>query len=74
MNTKTKYNVVAVVGEYRDQQSGQMKKRYQKCGTGFRDEDGRISAKIDTVPVTPGWTGWFDFYPQEESNNQESPF
>ena len=47
------HKIVATVGKYKDRQTGEEKKRYLLCGVAFTDEQGRISLKIDAMPVSP---------------------
>ena len=63
MSNKYSHDIVATVGSYVDN-SGEEKKRYQKVGAAFSDEDGRISLKIDAVPCSPQWSGWLSLYPK----------
>ena len=44
-------DAVATVGEYKDKKTGEMKKRYSKCGSVFINDEGNISVKFDTMPV-----------------------
>lgn len=54
-------NVVATIGTYKGR-DGAEKKRYVTCGTAITGEDGRLSFKLDVVPVSPEWSGWFALY------------
>jgi hypothetical protein len=64
---------VATVGEYTDR-DGAKKKRFANVGILFEDEQGRMSLKLDTVPVAPGWSGWISFYPpQDRSGRTAAP-
>ena len=64
MSMKAVKNIVATVGEYTDR-DGNKKKRYQTCGVVFKDDDGRVSLKLDAVPVSPDWSGWFALYDRD---------
>jgi len=55
------YDAVATVGKYTDQQ-GNEKKRYVTIGAVFEGDDGRLSMKLESVPVGPTWSGWVSFY------------
>lgn len=61
MKAKRTHEVVATVGSYKDAE-GNEKKRYQNCGSAFTGDDGRISIKLDAVPVGPEWSGWFSLF------------
>jgi hypothetical protein len=57
--TMRKYgDVMASVGEYQDDQ-GRKAKRWLKCGVVMKDDtSGKLSIKLDAVPVRPDWSGW----------------
>jgi len=57
-------DIVATVGKYTDNQ-GNEKKRYLKCGSAFQDDQGRISMKMDGMPVGQEWSGWLSVYPND---------
>ena len=71
MASECKYDVVASVGEYTDRSTGNKKKNYVKCGVGFVNDKGQISLKMDTVPVSPEWSGWFSLYERDERQSRE---
>lgn len=64
---KTQYDLVATIGEYTDRE-GNTKKRYQKCGVAFTNDEGQTSIKLDAIPVTPEWNGWISLYEKQEYN------
>lgn len=73
MATK-KYEAVATIGKYTDR-NGQEKKRYINVGTVFEDDQGRLSLKLDAVPVGQEWSGWISFFepkPREMSPAQQA--
>ena len=75
MAAKKTHDVVATVGEYKTQ-SGETKKRYVNCGSAFTNDDGNISIKLDTVPVSPEWSGWLSLYvpkDRQESRQESKP-
>lgn len=61
--TKT-HDLIATVGKY--MKDGEEKKRYVNVGAGFCDDQGRLSIKLETVPVGPEWSGWLSLYPVKE--------
>tara|TARA_R100001082_G_scaffold107376_1_gene81184 strand:- start:488 stop:748 length:261 start_codon:yes stop_codon:yes gene_type:complete len=63
-------DLVATVGEYKAH-DGEIKKRYQKCGAMFEGDDGRQSIKLDAIPVSPDWSGWFSLY--EPKDRAQAP-
>jgi hypothetical protein len=70
MKSRKRYDAVATTGEYTDPATGQKKKRYTNVGTVFESEDGRLSLKLDTIPIGPGWSGYIQFF---EPQNRNSP-
>lgn len=62
---KYTHDVVATIGEYTTG-NGEKKKRYMNAGKAFQDDQGRISLKIDAVPVGPEWSGWLSLYPRKD--------
>lgn len=68
MPSHVKYELTATVGTY--QKNGEEKKRYQRCGTVFENEKGQLSVKLECIPTTPEWNGWFScFEPRQENRN-----
>jgi len=53
-------DAIATIGEYKDAKTGEMKKRYLKCGMVRIDDEGNISFKMDAAPVGNYWDGWFN--------------
>lgn len=74
-NTMAKklYDAVATIGEYKDR-NGETKKRYINVGSVFENDKGSLSLKLDSVPVSPEWSGWISFYePKERDQSQSRP-
>lgn len=58
MAIKPLRKMVVSNGEYTDR-DGNVKKRWQRIGTLFKDDEtGDISFKLDVIPVGPEWSGW----------------
>jgi hypothetical protein len=57
---KKKYDAVATVGKYTKE--GIEKKRYLTVGAVFESDDGKLTLKLEGVPVSPDWSGWIAFY------------
>lgn len=55
------YQLWATVGEYTDHATGKKAKRQVPVGVVFQSEGGAMSARIDTIPVSPGWGGFLAF-------------
>jgi len=70
---KATNKIVATIGTYKDRQTGEDKKRYMTVGTAFTDDQGRVSLKIDALPVSPEWSGWLSLYPLDEDRQQQQP-
>lgn len=69
-NRKT-HDVVATVGEYTDR-NGEKKKRYLNVGSAFTDDQGRISIKLEALPVGKDWSGYLSLYPPKEQDQGRS--
>ena len=65
------HDIVATIGTYTDRE-GNEKKRFNKCGAAFTNDDGNLSIKIDAMPVSPEWNGWLSLYEKKEFDNQAS--
>ncbi len=65
--SKPTHDIVASIGEYKTA-SGETKKRYVNCGKAFTSDKG-ISLKIDSMPVSPEWSGWLSLYPVKEQDS-----
>lgn len=52
-------DLMASVGEFLDERTGRQAKRQIKCGVVMRDDaSGKFSIKMDSVPISPEWSGW----------------
>ena len=51
-------------------------RKYLKIGVMFRDtQDGRLSLKIDTLPLDKSWEGWVNVFPDNRaSTTAAKPF
>lgn len=66
------HKILATVGTYKDAE-GNEKKRYVQCGVAFTDEQGRVSLKMDAMPVSPEWSGWLQLFPMDDDRREQSP-
>lgn len=66
--TRKTHDIAANVGEYTDR-NGNTKKRWLKCGAAFTDDQGRISLKLDGIPVSPDWSGWLSLFEPRDSDS-----
>ena len=55
-----------VVASQTYQSGGEDKKSYTKVGAAFTDDQGRISIKLDYIPVHADWSGWLSLYPPKD--------
>lgn len=62
MRSRKKYDAVATVRKYKDKETGEERKQYCTVDTVFESEDGRLSLKLDVVPIGPGWSGYIQFF------------
>lgn len=65
------HDVVATIGTYKGA-DGSDKKNYLNVGKAFTDDQGRLSFKLDAIPVTPEWSGWFSLYERKERGQQQA--
>lgn len=63
------FDAVATTGTYTDRQ-GNDKKRYVTVGAVFEDDKGRMSLKIESLPVGGEWNGWVSFFTPKEPVKQ----
>lgn len=66
MSTRKTHDVIATVGTYKDKKTGQERKRWANCGAAFTDDQGRISIKLDSIPVSPDWSGFLSLKEVED--------
>lgn len=66
------FDAVATTGTYTDRQ-GNDKKRYVTVGAVFEDDKGRMSLKIESLPVGGEWNGWVSFFTPKEPAKQGKP-
>ena len=52
--------ITADVGSYQGP-DGQEKTRWANCGTVF-ENNGKLSAKMETFPIGPEWSGWLRIF------------
>jgi hypothetical protein len=51
-------DLLGSVGEFIDSQ-GRKAKRWVRCGVVMKDAGtGKMSIKLDAIPVSPNWSGW----------------
>jgi hypothetical protein len=72
MPAKLKYELTATVGEYKNSE-GETKKRYQRCGSVFENDQGHLSVKLDCLPVSKDWSGFFSCFEPKEQGRDRTP-
>ena len=63
--------IVATVGKYTDNRTGQEKSRYHTLGTVLERPDGSQCIKLDSIPINADWDGWASLYDIDESRDQD---
>lgn len=67
---KKLYDAVVSTGKYTDQ-SGKEKNRYLTVGAVMQNDEGRMSLKLEAVPVN--FNGWINFYePRQEKKSKQA--
>jgi hypothetical protein len=69
---KKVYDAVVVVGEYEDRKTGQTKKQYRTVGAVLQNDEGRLSLKLEMVPLV-NFNGWINFYEPREREEKPAP-
>jgi hypothetical protein len=69
-STRT-HDVFATVGRYKIE--GKRMKRSVHVGSGFTDAQGRLFLRLDSVPISPEWSGWLSLYPVRKELNEPAP-
>lgn len=67
------HDAVATIGKYKDRTTGEEKKNFLTVGKLFTDDEGRMSLKLDGLPVNPEWSGWLSFYPRRTDGARPAP-
>lgn len=65
MKARKTHDVVATVGTYKGP-DGQERKRYLTVGAAFTSPEGRISIKLEALPVAREWSGFLSLYPVDK--------
>lgn len=62
------YDLVAVTGKY--MKDGVEKSKYMNCGVVI-EKDGKLSAKIEGLPVGGEWNGWLSLFEPRQNDQQQ---
>lgn len=69
--TKKIFDVVAIVGKRKDD-----KPNYVNCGVVLEKDNGKLSMKLETLPLGNQWDGWLQLFepkPRGEKPAQAQP-
>lgn len=66
---KKVYDAVVTVGEY--VKNGETKKQYRTVGAVLQGDDGRLSLKLEMVPLV-NFSGWINFYEPKQKEQKSS--
>ena len=55
--------MIATVSEWQDKQTGKRCRRTVPIGTVFEHPGGKLSAKLEMLPIFPGWSGFVALKP-----------
>lgn len=58
---KKRYTLFATISEWTDPATGKKCKRTAQIGTVFESPSGRLSMKLELLPLIPGWSGFVAF-------------
>lgn len=70
---KRRFEMLATVSEWTDPATGRKCKRTVPIGTVFESENGKFSARLELVPVLPGWSGFVAFREVLPAGRKVSP-
>lgn len=64
---KIVHRLFATVGTYKDRTTGKTAKRQAQVGVVFQSDSGRLSMRLDLVPISPDWKGFISFRSPSEN-------
>lgn len=71
MGMQKTHDLAVSTGEYQDNH-GATKKRWMNVGALLRDpQDGRVSIKLEGLPVGNEWNGWISAFPADQQHRQQ---
>ena len=72
MGSKVVFDVCASTGEYTDHE-GNSKQRWLRCGVVIKNDEGRVSIKLDAIPVRTNEKGelWLSCFKPKPRNQQQ---
>lgn len=63
-----------VFSEKYENKDGEEKRRYTTVGKLFRREDGSVTIKLETLPISPQFNGWLSVYKIEPRDSGEKEY
>lgn len=72
---RRRYELIATTGEWTDG-NGQKHKKTAVIGTVFESPNGKLSARIELIPILPSWSGFVAFrevQPSARTPEQDPP-
>ena len=73
MTMRKHADLFATVGTWTGD-DGKKHKRRLKCGVVMRDsESGRMSIRLELIPVSPEWHGWLSVLPANQETEDPKP-
>lgn len=73
MSSRRKFEMMATIAEWTDDATGKRCKRTVSIGTVFEHPSGKLSARLELVPVFPGWSGFLAFREIDQHSEQTPP-
>lgn len=67
------HRLFATVGTYTDRNTGKTAKRQAQVGVVFESESGRLSMRLDLIPISPDWKGFISFRSPSEDATEPTP-
>lgn len=69
---KARYELIATIAEWKGA-NGKACKRTSRVGTVFESPNGRLSMKLEMLPLIPGWSGFIAFRDLREEQEPIDP-
>jgi hypothetical protein len=57
------YQLMATISEWQNKQTGRKCRQTVSIGSVFEHPGGKLSARLQLLPVHSGWSGWLAFQP-----------
>ena len=70
---KKRYELIASISEWTDPATGKKCKRTAQIGTVFQSPSGKLSMKLELLPLIPNWSGFVAFRDVAEAARGTAP-